>query len=111
MTTTLTAIGLEMNRKFKKKEPPAKNALILGVWVVMLAALVSELFFSAWCRVQYTHTGYEITVATTANQELFATQRNLKIELARLKSPKRIEARALALGLMVPTPEQTLRLR
>ncbi len=100
-----------MNRKTQKKDPPGKNTLILGVWVVMLAALVSELFFSTWCQVQYTRTGYEITAATAQNQGLFAAQRNLKIELERLKSPKRIEARALALGLMVPTPGQTLRLR
>lgn len=82
---------------------------MVGIWVVMMAALISELFFSTWCRVQYTHTGYEITAANAENQDLFATQRNLKIELERLKSPKRIEAKALSLGLMVPTPEQTLR--
>jgi len=48
---------------------------------------------------------------TAQNRELFTTQRNLKIELERLKSPKRIEAKALSLGLMAPTPEQTLRFR
>ena len=77
----------------------------------MMAALIAELFFSTWCRVQYTRTGYEITAATSQNRNLYAVQRNLKIELERLKSPKRIEAKALALGLMVPTPEQTLRFR
>lgn len=102
---------MTMNRKLKKNGPPTKSSLIIGLWVVMMAALISELFFSTWCRVQYTHTGYEITAATAESRGLFATQRNLKIELERLKSPKRIEAKALALGLMVPTPEQTLRFR
>jgi len=100
-----------MNRKRAKKRPSTKNTLIVGLWVVMMAALIAELFFSTWCRVQCTRTGYEITTATAQNQDLFAVQRNLKIELERLKSPKRIEAKALALGLMVPTPEQTLRFR
>jgi len=100
-----------MNRKLKKNGPPAKSSLIIGIWVVMMAALISELFFSTWCRVQYTRTGYEITAATAKGRGLLAAQRTLKIELERLKSPKRIEAKALALGLMVPTPEQTLRFR
>ena len=100
-----------MNHKFTKKKAPARSPLIIGLWVVMMAALIGELFFSTWCRVQCTRTGYDITAVTTQNRELFTAQRNLRIELERLKSPKRIEAKALALGLMVPTPEQTLRLR
>jgi len=100
-----------MNRKFTKKKAPTRSPLIIGLWVVMMAALVGELFFSAWCRVQYSRTGYDITTMTAQNRELFTAQRNLRIELERLKSPKRIEAKALALGLMVPTPEQTLRFR
>jgi hypothetical protein len=100
-----------MNRKFAKKSLQARSPLMIGLWVVMMAALIAELFFSTWCRVQYTRTGYEITAATRQNQNLFTAQRNLRIELERLKSPKRIEAKALALGLMTPTPEQTLRFR
>ena len=99
-----------MNRITKKKAP-TRSPLIIGLWVVMMAALVGELFFSAWCRVQYARTGYDITTMIAQNRELFTAQRNLRIELERLKSPQRIEAKALALGLMVPTPEQTLRFR
>jgi len=99
-----------MNRKFAKQEGSlARNSLVIGLWVVMMGALIGELFFFAWCRVQFTRTGYELTTATTENRELHTDQRDLQIELERLKSPKRIEAKALALGLMMPTPEQTLR--
>ncbi len=99
-----------MNRKFTEQKAPTRSPLIIGLWVAMMAALIGELFFSTWCRVQCTSTGYEITAVTSQNRKLFTLQRNLRIELERLKSPKRIEAKALALGLMVPTPEQTLRL-
>lgn len=99
-----------MNRKFAtQKGTPTRNSLVIGLWVVVMGALIGELFFFAWCRVQFTRTGYELTTATTENRELHTAQRDLKIELERLKSPKRIEAKALALGLMMPTPEQTLR--
>ena len=100
-----------MNRKFPKIKVRTRSPLIIGFWVVMMAGLIGELFFSTWCRVQYTRTGYDITAMTAQNRELSTAQRNLRIELERLKSPKRIEAKALALGLMVPTPEQTLRFR
>lgn len=100
-----------MNRRLLKKRPPPGSSLVIGLWVVMMGALITELFFSTWCRVQCTRTGYEITTATAQNRELFAAQRNLKIELERLKSPKRIEAAAMALGLVVPLPEQVLRFR
>lgn len=100
-----------MNRKLTKKKAPARSPLIIGLWVVMMAALIGELFFSTWCRVQCTRTGYDLIAMTAQNRELFTAQRNLKIELERLKSPKRIEAKALSLGLMAPTPEQTLRFR
>lgn len=111
MRTNLSSVGLEMNRKIKKSAPSDKSSLTVGIWVVMMAVLISELFFSTWCRVQYTRAGYETTAATVENRELLSGQRNLKIELERLKSPKRIEAEALSLGLMVPTSEQTLRFR
>ena len=100
-----------MNRKLSKKKVPTRSPLVIGLWVVMMAGLIGELFFSTWCRVQYTRTGYEITAVTAENRELSTAQRNLKIEVERLKSPKRIEAKALALGLTAPTPEQTLRFR
>ena len=99
-----------MNRKFaKKKGTPGRNSLVIGLWVLVMGALIRELFFFAWCRVQFTRTGYELTRATTESRELLTAQRDLKIELERLKSPKRIEAKALALGLMIPTPQQMLR--
>ena len=100
-----------MNRKIKKAAPTTRNPLKVGIWVVVMAVLIAELFFSTWCRVQCTRAGYEINTATSENRGLVTMQRNLKIELERLKSPKRIEARALTLGLMAPTPAQTLRLR
>jgi len=99
-----------MNRKLAKQNgTPVKNSLVIGLWVVVMGVLIGELFFFAWCRVQFTRTGYELTTETKVNRQLHTAQRDLKIELERLKSPKRIEAKALALGLMMPTPEQTLR--
>jgi len=93
-----------MNRK-KKKSPP--NSKMTATLFVCLALFIAELFFYTWCRVQYTHAGYEITKTNENRRELLTLQNNLKIELERLKSPDRIAKIAEEhLGLITPSPEQ-----
>lgn len=71
--------------------------------------LIAELLFYTWCRVQFVRTKYEIAAQTVKAQQLSAMQDNLKIELARLKSPQRISKIATKqLGLITPTPKQTV---
>ena len=74
-----------------------------------MAIFIAELLAYTWCRVQSTQVGYEITRAAAIQQERMTLQNNLKIELARLKSPQRITKIARDhLGLVVPKPEQTI---
>jgi len=72
-----------------------------------MSIFIMELFFYTWCRVQCTKMGYGIAQIQNQYQELNTTQYNLKIELARLKSPERIARIAKEdFGLVMPTPEQ-----
>lgn len=74
-----------------------------------MSLFIVELFIYTWCRVQYVRTGYEITKASDHQRELVKIRQNLMIELARLKSPERIERIAKQqLGLITPTPEQIM---
>jgi hypothetical protein len=50
--------------------------------------------------------GYEITAATRAYEQQRTIRKNLAIELARLKAPKRIEALGRQLGLAPPATRQ-----
>lgn len=80
-----------------------------GVWYLVMTVFILELFFYAWCRVQTVRFGYEISSEATLRQKLIAYQNNLKIELARLKSPERIAGIAKQqLGMIVPTAEKTI---
>jgi len=80
-----------------------------GVWLVLMAIFIFELFFYTWCRVQCTQMGYAITRLEAEQSTLTDRQENLKIELARLKSPERIEKIAREqLGLVRPKPEQII---
>jgi cell division protein FtsL len=70
---------------------------------------IAELLFYTWCRLQCVHVKYAITGQTVHVQQLLALQDNLKIELARLRSPQRIAKIAREqLGLVTPTLQQTI---
>jgi cell division protein FtsL len=94
--------------KNKKKRKP-RNPKILLTYLLVMFLFIGELFFYAWCRVQSVRIGYEITEARVKMQRLTARQEKLKIELARLRSPRRIAKIAKEqLGLIAPTSGQIL---
>jgi cell division protein FtsL len=87
----------------------SKKLTFTGLWIIMLSLFMGELFFYTWCRVNNTRLGYEVASETEKKTKLLAYQENLKIELARLKSPKRIARIATEqLGLSMPRADQTI---
>lgn len=93
----------------KRKSRPKHKSRTVHIWLVIMVVFIGELLLYTWCRVQYVKVGYEISKATENHQYLLALQRNLKIELAHLKSPARIEKIATEqLGLITPTPKQII---
>ncbi len=82
---------------------------MVTIWLTIMVLFIAELFFYTWCRVQHTQVGYDISAEADEQRSLLALQQNLKIELARLKSPERIEKIARQrLGLTAPTEEQII---
>jgi len=82
---------------------------IMVILFIFMTIFLGELLFFTWCRVQAIGTGYEISEETQRRQDLINFQNNLKVELARLKSPERIAKIAKnQLGLITPTPEQMI---
>ena len=95
-----------MKKKAKRKR---RNPKVTLVYLLLMFVFIAELLFYTWCRVQYVRNKFEISDLTSRAQQLSAMQDNLKIELARLKSPQRISKIAREkLGLITPTPNQTL---
>ena len=88
------------------KKPGNRLALI---WLGIMLIFIAELFAYTWCRVQSVRVRYEISEYKAQHQQLVTLQDNLKIELARLKSPKRIAKIAKQhLGLIAPTTKQLI---
>ena len=76
---------------------------------MLLIVFVVGFFFRTWCGVQCIRTGYEITESLHEQQKLLDMQKNLNIELSRLKSPQVLGKIAREqLGLSVPSPDQII---
>ena len=94
------------NRKFH----PHRSAMTT-LWILVMVFFFAEALFYVWCRVQCTNVGYGIDLETRRHQELLKARNTLKIELARLKSPQRIETIARTrLELVMPDAGQTVTL-
>ena len=95
-----------MKPKVRRRQ---RNAKVIVASLFLMFVFIAELLFYTWCRVQCVRTRYEITEQTAKIQQLLALQDNLKIELARLRSPQRIAKIAKnQFGLITPTLKQTI---
>ncbi|MGD8393590.1 MAG: cell division protein FtsL [Desulfobacterales bacterium] len=91
----------------KRRKKKTRNPKMLAVSLVIMGLFIAELLFYTWCRVQSIQIRYEISELKVKQQQLVTHKDTLKIELARLKSPKRIAKIAKQqLGLVAPTSKQ-----
>lgn len=102
--------GAGRDRTKNRRLPPPRKTMT-GLWIVLMALFFVEALSYAWCRVQCVNAGYGIDGQTRRHQALIKERNTLKIELARLKSPERIETIARTrLGLVMPDARQTVTL-
>ena len=93
----------------KRKKKKIRNPKVLAACLIFMGLFIGELLFYTWCRVQSIQVRYEISELTADQDRLMMLQDNLKIELARLKSPRRIAKIAKEqLGLILPTNKQLM---
>ena len=80
----------------------------LGVALLGLT-LVGVALFHVWLRLQVVHMGYVLSTTSKLQNQLEQEQRELKVELATLMSPDRLEAMARKrLGLAAPEKGQVI---
>ena len=92
-------------KTLKNIHKPNKTLLL----IIFMTIFLTEFLFFTWCQVQTIGAGYEISKETEHHQDLITLKNNLKVELARLKSPERIAKIAKnQLGLTAPTQEQMI---
>ena len=101
-----TSIG-----KSRASERKEDNGLITAV-LLSLVILIAAFLFYTWSRVEFVKIGYEIFSANSEMRRLDQENKELILEIATLKSPKRIEMIAREeLKLLPPKDEQIVILR
>jgi cell division protein FtsL len=76
---------------------------------ILAAALVSVALLYVWVRLQVVHMGYVLSTSAKLQNQLEQENRELRVELATLTSPDRLEAMARGrLGLTRPQRGQVI---
>ncbi|MFH0786536.1 MAG: cell division protein FtsL [Pseudomonadota bacterium] len=92
----------------RKKGPKEKRPLgPINYLIVLLAFFVPGVLVYIWLHVQTVNFSYDIAKAQKQKRELSEMNKKLRVQLANLKSPERIEGIALTkLGLRPPAKGQ-----
>lgn len=92
----------------RKRQPKEKLSSGPLKYLVLLAAFfLPGVLIYIWLHVQEVNLGYDMAKAQKQKRELLETNKKLRIQLANLKSPERIEGIALTkLGLKTPEKGQ-----
>jgi hypothetical protein len=76
------------------------------IWLAIMLVFLAELFAYTWCRVQSIRVGYAIAAENRRFQHQSMIRKKLTVELAHMKSPKRVEILGRKLGLVAPSARQ-----
>jgi cell division protein FtsL len=100
-------LAVSRQRLLKKIPNSQKGMRNLISMVLFLCMSVCIAFFHVWIRVEVVRVGYEISSADQRRRELRQSHEWLKIMIASLRSPERIELIARSkLGLRPPERSQ-----
>lgn len=98
------------SKKGKKERAPFELGP-LGTSVAVAIPVVLAALFYVWTQVTTVRLGYELSKAAKAHKNLLEENRGLRIEVAALKAPERLERLAkIHHGLAPPRSEQVIEL-
>ena len=98
----------------REASSPARgiDRTLVGVTVAVAAVFIACALFSVYAHHQVISLGYEISQANQEEQELLQMSKKLRLEVASLKSPGRIQGTALRdLGFTNPQKDQLIIVR
>ncbi len=108
------AKGQYQNARCLKSQPEfsaldkSRRLFLLGLTLLVILFMGASIFYIS-THVEVVGTGYEINQALTKKQQLIEENKLLALEIARLKSPGRIETEAARLfDFKPPLPHQTI---
>lgn len=108
LSKKLWGLGLLKRQQVERLSPQKQrqfffSTVLLGLCLVGLALL------HVWLRLQVVHLGYVLSTTTKLHNQVEQENRELKVELATLTSPDRLEVMARTrLGLVEPEKGQVV---
>lgn len=115
MSRVFTPYSLDAQGARRRQAAYTKDDLVRAKIVFRLMFLVAFMavlsIFYIWSRIQIVEYGYSINDLTLKQEKLIEENKKLKVEVATLKSPERIEKIAQEkLGMQTPTTGQMVEL-
>lgn len=105
--------GIAVPKKAERPSPGRVGALprLWWAWLLVLTTLTAAAVLHVRSRLAVVQLGYELSKALNERTGLQATRRQLAVEVATLRSPRRLRKLAVEqLGLSEPGPGQVMRL-
>jgi cell division protein FtsL len=106
-TRSRVITSVERERPVRKGRARRRRSVFLIV--VLVVGLVGLVWLHVWLRLQVVHMGYVLSTTSKLQSRLEQENRELKIELATMTSPDRLESLARRrLGLRQPAKGQVI---
>ena len=81
-------------------------------WFFIASVLIAMILLYVWCHINMTELEFQIVMELSNREQITEEQRKLKIEIATLKSPQRIEIIARKkLQMTYPEMEKAINLK
>lgn len=106
LTPYVMGSNLVRRQRAYTKDDLVKAKFIFRILFVVAFMAILSLFY-IWSRVQIVQYGYDINSLKSRQHQILEANKKLNVEVATLKSPRRVEAYAVGkLGMKPVTPEQ-----
>jgi cell division protein FtsL len=104
--------AVEVLKHTTRPEERASVRIGYSTWIFIASVLMAVLLLYVWCHIHMTELDYQIAQEMSNRERIMEEQMKLKLELATLRSPKRIETIAREkLQMTYPEQEQVIVLK
>ena len=108
----MTMQAVEVLKHTTRQEDDSRTGIGYSTGVFIVSLLLAIALLYVWSHIHMTELEYQLARELTAHGQLLEDQKRLKLELAMLKSPQRIESIALnKLQMTYPERKQVILLK
>jgi cell division protein FtsL len=104
--------AVEVLKQTVREKDVQSGSIGYSAWIFIASVLMAVALLYVWCHIHMTELEYQVAQELSSREQLAEEQAKLKLELATLKSPQRIETIAREkLQMTYPEREQVILLK